>query len=245
MSVWKSVTTVTDLEEFFRLASYGLYEFRAKLIVAFAYDLDALKAAEDEVQRKADSDKSELKAQIAKFGADKVVQPLGTPLVQGEVPKWKKAVPVIKQSQANAEFAYDILERFDLTADFFRTGNLEGNDAGDERIRALLHGIEFRMASDLAEDLDQSASAPILQTGLPGRPTKGKGAIHTEFTRWIERGDPVGTKAGEARKLVAWFIKTHPDSDPPSEKTVGESISSLWRKAKDAAQNQTGNSAQN
>jgi Arc/MetJ family transcription regulator len=225
------------------LADFGAVEFRARTMIEIDYEPVALAVKEAQLAKERQTELAAYRERAKVDGS--AVQPLGSPSVIGTKP-WLSDVPMKREIVENFPMPPDLLLL--LHGDPWNTGRGSFQHPEDDRQRGLFVHIEYRflIGGLEADALSSAVEEPaIMPTGLPGRPSKGRDAILGEFRRRIENGDEIGTKAAEARKLVGWFKKSHPNSDQPTEKTVREAISEIWRQAKNAAENTTGNPTKN
>lgn len=69
----------------------------------------------------------------------------------------------------------------------------------------------------------------ILETGLPGRPTKSRHLIENECRRRWSNGERHSKTVEWAQLLIDWLRQTHPNAKPPSLKTTKNNLASWLR----------------
>ena len=70
------------------------------------------------------------------------------------------------------------------------------------------------------ERAEPSTTPDRFRTGFPGRPPHMKHLIEQEFQRRRETGEVCEPLAEEARVLLDWAAKKHPDAPQPTAKTI-------------------------
>jgi hypothetical protein len=70
----------------------------------------------------------------------------------------------------------------------------------------------------------------ISETGLPGRPSKGKHLIEDEAERRRTARQTLTSLADEARALLDWYKQSHPDAPRPTLKTIKNNIRNRHRR---------------
>ena len=99
----------------------------------------------------------------------------------------------------------------------------------------IFHGVRFAPAP-LSAELTPPAPAATYRTGTPGRPS----SVHlvvAEMRARAQRGELARGVAEEARHLVAWLIRHHPEAAQPKAKSLEDSIRDEYRRLKPPANN--------
>jgi hypothetical protein len=86
------------------------------------------------------------------------------------------------------------------------------------------------IALGLDEKSEQThANQDIAHTGLPGRPSKSKHLLESEFERRKSAGTVTDSLAEEVRTLLAWLKQNHPEVPQPTEKSTQNSFREQYR----------------
>lgn len=80
-------------------------------------------------------------------------------------------------------------------------------------------------------DPQHKAAPQILETGLPGRPEKGRTQMLREFERRQEAGETLDTLAGEVRAIRHWFTIKFPGSPCAGQDATENMLREPYRKA--------------
>jgi hypothetical protein len=91
-----------------------------------------------------------------------------------------------------------------------------------------------------SKKMQKQIQESLRTNGQPGRPTKMK-LIRKELERRIGSGQTLPTCAAEARHLVAWFKKEHPDEERPVWRTVNNAIRDAYKAGQTLAANKRTN----
>jgi hypothetical protein len=73
--------------------------------------------------------------------------------------------------------------------------------------------------------------APIMTTGVQGRPSKSRHIIEAEFARRVEAGQIEQSLSQQSLVLAAWFKTNHPDKPHPTAKTIENNLRDAYREA--------------
>ena len=72
----------------------------------------------------------------------------------------------------------------------------------------------------------------VLNTGLPGRPSKSWELIEKEFEARISRGELAEPLKGEVEALLHWLAATYPLMPQPKPNTLGNKIRNRYKEAR-------------